>query len=121
MSRWKWAGLGLGAAAVLAAGSVPVAAQAPANDYPTQARAEYVFACMESGGQTPELLAQCSCSIDVIASILPYEKFERAETILRITHGQGGKLSSMMKGAAETRNMVAGLRRAQAEAEVRCF
>ncbi len=41
------------------------------NDYPTQARAEYVFACMASNGQTQQALRQCSCSIDVIASVLP--------------------------------------------------
>ena len=41
-----------------------------ANDYPTSARAEYVFACMKTNGDTREALDQCSCSIDVIASLL---------------------------------------------------
>ena len=40
---------------------------APLNDYPTEARADYVFACMKTNGDTQQALRQCSCSIDVIA------------------------------------------------------
>ena len=49
------------------------------NDYPTSARADYVFACMKTNGDTRQVLEQCSCSIDVIASILPYERYVTAE------------------------------------------
>jgi hypothetical protein len=41
------------------------------NDYPTAARADYVFACMKTNGDTRQALEKCACSIDVIASILP--------------------------------------------------
>ena len=41
------------------------------NDYPTAARADYVFACMAANGQSSEMLNRCSCSIDEIAAILP--------------------------------------------------
>ena len=51
--------LAMGAAA-------PVHAQA-VNDYPTNARAEYVFACMATNGQTRDMLDRCSCAIDQIA------------------------------------------------------
>ena len=44
------------------------------NDYPTSARADYVFGCMKANGETQELLQKCSCSIDVIASIIPYDQ-----------------------------------------------
>ena len=47
------------------------------NDYPTEARAEYVFACMAVNGQNQDVLRRCSCSIDVVASILPYERLRR--------------------------------------------
>ena len=43
------------------------------NDYPTDARADYLLACMKTNGDTRPALEKCSCSIDVIASILPYE------------------------------------------------
>ncbi|MGH7191398.1 MAG: hypothetical protein ACREF0_19670, partial [Acetobacteraceae bacterium] len=38
-----------------------------ANDYPTSARADYVFGCMAVNGQTHEALDRCSCAIDVVA------------------------------------------------------
>ena len=59
------------------------------NDYPTDARADYVLGCMASNNQTRAALEHCSCSIDVIASILPYDKYEQAETILSMREGVG--------------------------------
>jgi hypothetical protein len=47
------------------------AGAAELNDYPAAARADYVFACMKTNGDTRQALEKCSCSIDVIASILP--------------------------------------------------
>src|ERR1700748_2311841 len=90
------------------------------NDYPTQARAEYVFACMASNGQTQQALRQCSCSIDVIASVLPYDKYEQAETVLRMRRTGGGYLGQMFR-TGTANDMVRDLEEAQAEAEVRCF
>lgn len=90
------------------------------NDYPTQARAEFVFACMASNGQTQQALQQCSCAIDVIASDLPYDKYEQAETVLRMRRRGGGYLGEMFRTAI-TNTMVRDLQEAQAEAEVRCF
>ena len=91
-----------------------------ASDYPTQARAEYVFACMATNGQTQVALRQCACSIDVIASVLPYDKYEQAETVLRMRRSGGGYLNEMFRaGLANT--MLRDLEEAQAEGEVRCF
>lgn len=90
------------------------------NDYPTQVRAEYVFACMAVNGQTQEALRQCSCSIDQIASVLPYAKYEEAESILALQQTTGER-STLFRDNALVRGAVADLRRAQAEAEVLCF
>jgi len=90
------------------------------NDYPTATRAEYVFACMASNGETPEALRQCSCAIDVIATILPYNRYEEAETVLRMRRSVGGHLGEMFR-SRPSNNMVRDLEEAQAEAEVRCF
>ena len=101
----------------------PAAAQGVApslNDYPTATRADYVFACMATNGQGRDVLEKCACSIDVIASILPYEKYVEAETVLSLRL-VGGERMSMFKGGAVTDGMVAELRRAQAEAEILCF
>lgn len=111
-------------AAVQAAGvQFPAAAAPPSaiiNDYPTVARADYVFGCMAANGDTRTALERCSCSIDVIASVLPYDKYVQAETILSISR-VGGEKTSMFKGSPVMRNIVAEMRRAQAEAEIRCF
>ncbi len=34
------------------------------------ARAEYVFGCLKANGETRQAIEQCSCSIDVIASLV---------------------------------------------------
>lgn len=96
------------------------AATAVANDYPTAARADYVFACMASNGQTQEALERCSCSIDVIASILPYERYVQADTILRMQRVPGEK-SAMFRTNAGYKNIVDELKMAQVESELRCF
>ncbi len=91
-----------------------------ANDYSTATRADYVFACMSSNGQTRQVLERCSCSIDVIASILPYDRYVEAETVLQMRH-LGGEKGAVFRAGAGFKNAVADLKRAQAEAEIRCF
>jgi hypothetical protein len=88
--------------------------------YATATRAEYVFACMATNGGTPEALQRCSCAIDVIASVLPYDKYEKAETVLRMRRTAGGYLGQEFRSAS-TNDIVRELEEAQAEAEVRCF
>ena len=91
------------------------------NDYPTSARADYVFACMSVNGGTREALDRCSCSIDIIASILPYGRYEKAETVLSMRQGMvGGYLGEEFR-QSEANDIVRALKEAQAEAEVRCF
>src|SRR6516165_5524329 len=90
------------------------------NDYPTTARADYVFACMKTNGETRQALEQCSCSIDVIASILPYERYVSAETVLSLAQ-MPGRFGTMFRSPDEARSATNELPRAQAEARVRCF
>jgi hypothetical protein len=96
------------------------AVAAPDDLYPTEARAEFVFACMATNGQTQDALHRCSCAIDVIASVLPYGRFEDAETVLRMRRSAGGYLGQTFRSALSN-DMVRDLEEAQAEAEVRCF
>lgn len=90
------------------------------NDYPTAARADYVFGCMAVNGQGRDDLIKCACSIDVIASLLPYEAYVEAETVLSMQQ-VGGERMSIFRTAVNARNLVKELRRAQAEAEIVCF
>jgi hypothetical protein len=109
---------GLGAA-ICAAAVSPTRAD-DLNDYPTVARADYVFGCMKANGETPRALEQCSCSIDVIATLLPYERYVTAETVLRMAQVPGA-LGNQFRSTEYAKAAVDELRRAQAEAEVRCF
>ncbi|MBR1225045.1 MULTISPECIES: hypothetical protein [unclassified Bradyrhizobium] len=90
------------------------------NDYPTSARAEYVFGCLKANGETRQAIEQCSCSIDIIASIVPYERYVSAETVLSMAQVRGN-LGGQFRTSEQAANALNDLRRAQAEAEVRCF
>jgi hypothetical protein len=106
---------------VLAAARSACAAEAAeTNDYPTSARADYVFGCMKVNGETRQALEQCSCSIDVIASIIPYDKYVEAETVTSMSQAVG-QIGAMFRGTNEAKGILTDLRRAQAEAEIRCF
>jgi poly-beta-hydroxyalkanoate depolymerase len=107
--------------AVSIVASVPTSATAEdLNDYPTSARADYVFGCMKANGETQEILQKCSCSIDVIASIIPYDRYVTAETILSMSQVTG-PVGSEFRSTEPARLALQEFRRAQAEAEVRCF
>ena len=90
------------------------------NDYPTSARAEYVFGCMKANGETRQAIEQCSCSIDIIASLLPYARYVTAETVMSMSQVRSD-LGAPFRTSAQAAGALNDLRRAQAEAEVRCF
>jgi hypothetical protein len=106
--------------AILIVVAAPRAKADDLNDYPTSARADYVFGCMKANGETQELLQKCSCSIDVIASIIPYDRYVTAETILSMSQVTG-PVGSEFRSTELARLALQEFRRAQAEAEIRCF
>ena len=90
------------------------------NDYPTSARAEYVFGCLKANGETRQAIEQCSCSIDIVASLVPYARYVTAETVLSMSQVRGN-LGGQFRTSEQATSALNELRRAQAEAEVRCF
>lgn len=100
-------------------GCAPLGA-AEINDYPTEARADFVYVCMKANGETQESLHRCSCSIDVIASLLPYDRYVAAETVASMSQAQG-QVGTLFRSTEQAQAKLADLRRAQAEAEIRCF
>jgi hypothetical protein len=96
------------------------AGSAVANDYPTDVVADYVIGCMVSNGETQDMLRRCACSIDTIASILPYDKYEKAETVLMMQQTTGDQ-GAVFKQMQTLKKMVDELRLAQIEADFRCF
>ena len=111
-------GCSVGALAVLL--STVVMTRADDNDYPTSVRAEYVFGCLKANGETRQAIEQCSCSIDVVASLVPYERYVTAETVLSMSQVRGN-LGGQFRTSEQAASALNDLRRAQAEAEVRCF
>jgi hypothetical protein len=90
-----------------------------ANDYPTFTRADYVFGCMQVNGNTRLALERCACSIDAIASVLPFKVYEEAETILSIRQRGGESVAQFNR--PEAMAIVEKLKQAQIEGELRCF
>ena len=77
---------------------------------------------MAANGQTHETLEKCSCSIDVISSIIPFEEYEAGETVLRMQQVRGGgEKMAIFQDTAVAKDAVERLRRAQIEADLRCF
>jgi len=89
------------------------------NDYPTNTRGDYIYGCMLVNGQARDTLDKCACSIDVIATILPYKDYEEAETIMAVRQRGGESVAYMY--APAMREKVNALKRAQIEGELRCF
>lgn len=107
---------------MLVAGAISMtpAATSAADGYPTVAVVDYVYGCMKANGETRTALEKCSCSIDVIASIVPYDRYEAAETFRSLAL-QTGERGVLFRQSAPAKSATTELKRAQAEADVRCF
>src|ERR1700755_3468406 len=119
MIRAGWPGVIVAMLGALVA-TVAIAHAEDVNDYPTSARAEYVFGCMKANGESRQSIEQCSCSIDVVASLVPYQRYITAETALSMSQVRGN-LSAQFRTSEQATSAINEVRRAQAEAEVRCF
>ena len=97
------------------------AGHAAGNDYPTAARADYVIGCMTANGNTREALLKCSCAVDTIAGLMPYSRYEQAETALSLQAGGGvGGRVGLFRDPPQIKAVIEELHRAQAEANLEC-
>lgn len=94
---------------------------AAGNDYPTAARVDYVLGCMAANGNSREIMLKCACSIDTIAGLMPYDRYEEAETALSMQAGNLGERSALFRDPPNVRALLEQLRQAQAEANLQCF
>jgi hypothetical protein len=104
----------------LLAGSARAEDHHPRNDYPTDARADYVIGCLAANGFKRELLGKCSCGIDTIADQLPYDDYEKAQTVLNMQQGALGARGAMFRDTTVAKDEVEKLRQAEAEVNLRC-
>lgn len=101
---------------------IGLARQGAAHDYPTEVIGDYLFACMASNGQTRDALKKCACSIDVISSIITHEDYAQAETFMSMRQVRGGgEKMALFRETKIAKEAVDKLKRAQVEAEIRCF
>lgn len=95
------------------------AADGPSR-YPTAAIADYVLGCMAANGNTFEALHQCSCSIDYISERIPYEDYERIQTVMQVQQDRGQR-GIFYRDSNWAKSRVEALQKVQAESTLRCF
>lgn len=91
------------------------------NDFPTLARVEYVFECMQKhGGQNYDNLYHCSCALDELAKQLSYQEYSEAIvfTKLRTMPGEAG---GVFRDPPQADKLRAKLKAAEEAAQAVCF
>jgi hypothetical protein len=80
------------AAVLVTFGTTASSAPPPANNYPTEARVEYVNECIATHDDSLANVYQCSCVIDRIADTLSYDDYVTSITFARYAGlpGEGG-------------------------------
>ena len=91
-----------------------------ATAYPTTTKVIYVLQCMEANGKSPEMLTRCSCGIDAIEAVLPFEAYEMAETGLQMV-GVPGNRAAALRQTTTVIDSIDRLRKAQADSNLKCF
>jgi len=92
-----------------------------ANDFPTQARVEFVLGCMsEQGGQSYDTLYKCVCLIDAIAAEMSHDEFAQAQVFsqLRSTAGERG---GVFRDPDQARSLIEKLETAIEDGKAKCF
>lgn len=74
--------------------ATPARSDAPANNFPTLARVEYVQECINRTGGKQTNMYQCVCVIDRIAEAMNYDEFVESSMFARYSTlpGEGGGL-----------------------------
>ena len=92
-----------------------------ANDFPTQARVEYVLNCMKtSGGQSYNTMYPCVCAVDKIAEQMTYDQYEYAQT-LSVMIKTPGERGGAFRDAPGARDLVKTYKAALKDVTKSCF
>lgn len=96
------------------------AASPTANDFPTQARVEYVMQCMaERGGTNLDNMYHCVCAVDKIASLMTFQEYSESLTFTYMFDIPGEK-GGEFRDPPKSKLLRDKLKHATQEAEV-CF
>lgn len=90
------------------------------NDFPTQARVEYVMQCMaEKGGQNLDNMYHCVCAVDKIAGKMNFQEYSEALTFTYMFDTPGDK-GGEFRDPPRSKELRDKLKEAKKEAEG-CF
>jgi hypothetical protein len=105
--------------AMTCAAAEPAHDTTPVNNFPTQARVEYVTQCINSNGGKLAALYQCSCAIDRIANSLTYDDYVEVTTVIKNANlpGEGG---GMFRDSERGRKLVKNYRELESDALRSC-
>lgn len=134
MNRYYWAGLSLLLLALPVDASrhsrsssntpsvdrPPTSSSEPVNDFPTQARVEYVISCMtEHGGHNLDNMYHCVCAIDSIAHRMNFQEYSEALTFTNL-FDLPGERGGEFRDPPQSKLLRDKLKEVKHEAE-RCF
>jgi hypothetical protein len=92
-----------------------------ANDFPTQARVEFVLGCMnEQGGQSYDTLYKCVCLVDAIAAEMTHDEFAEAQ-VFRQLQSTAGERGGVFRDPAQASSLVEKLEAVIERGKTRCF
>ena len=101
--------------------ALALAGFARANDFPTQARVEFVLDCMRTSKvSAQESMYKCSCAIDDIATQIDYATWVELSTVANATT-MAGERGGVMRDLKDGRKMITSFRELQADAKKHCF
>lgn len=91
------------------------------NDYPTQARVEYVFQCMHKYGpeKSYDSMYGCVCAVDKVAETIPYENFVATSTLAVMINTPGEK-GGVFRDAPGGRKAIRAFKKFIADTEQSC-
>jgi len=93
----------------------------PANDFPTQARVEYVFQCMrDHGGQNYDNLYHCSCMVDELAKQMSYQEYSEA-VVFKNLRSMPGEQGGVFRDPPQAKKLRGKLKEVETAAEAVCF
>ena len=91
------------------------------NDYPTQARVEYVMQCMHKYGEknSYDTMYGCVCAVDKVAETIPYENFVATSTLAVMINTPGEK-GGVFRDAPGGRKAISAFKKFIADTEQSC-
>ena len=107
--------------AIAPAAPVSATPAAPANDFPTLTRVEYVLSCMqEKGGKNYDNLYHCVCAVDKIAAKMSHEEFMQAQTF-ETNKNLAGERGGVFRDPPQSKVLRDKLKAVNEEAVAACF